>query len=69
MTGAKGRNPFAWDDPFLLEAQLNEEERMIRDSARAYAQDSCAACHRGLPRGEDGPGDLPRDGRRLGSWA
>ncbi|MEM7438011.1 MAG: acyl-CoA dehydrogenase [Pseudomonadota bacterium] len=31
--------PFQWDDPFMLEDQLTEEERMIRDSARAYAQD------------------------------
>ncbi len=30
---------FTWDDPFLLEDQLTEEERMIRDSARAYCQD------------------------------
>ena len=30
---------FVWDDPFLLEDQLTEEERMIRDSARAYAQE------------------------------
>ncbi|PIE08267.1 MAG: acyl-CoA dehydrogenase [Rhodobacterales bacterium] len=30
---------FTWDDPLLLEDQLTEEERMIRDSARAYAQD------------------------------
>jgi glutaryl-CoA dehydrogenase len=29
---------FQWDDPLLLEAQLSEEERMVRDSARAYAQ-------------------------------
>lgn len=28
-----------WDDPFLLEQQLSEEERMIRDSAHSYAQD------------------------------
>ncbi len=28
---------FNWEDPFLLENQLTEEERMIRDSARAYA--------------------------------
>ena len=28
-----------WDDPFLLENQLEEEEKMIRDSARAYCQD------------------------------
>ena len=30
---------FQWDDPFLLEDQLSEEERMIRDTARDYAQD------------------------------
>ena len=30
---------FQWDDALLLEDQLNEEERMIRDSARAYAQE------------------------------
>jgi glutaryl-CoA dehydrogenase len=29
--------PFNWDDPFLLENQLEEDERMIRDAARAYA--------------------------------
>src|SRR4030095_12209300 len=31
--------PFRWDDPFLLEDQLTEEERMVRDSARAYCQE------------------------------
>jgi glutaryl-CoA dehydrogenase len=30
---------FSWEDPLLLEEQLSEEERMVRDSARAYAQD------------------------------
>lgn len=29
---------FDWTDPLLLEQQLTEEERMIRDSARAYCQ-------------------------------
>ena len=31
--------PFDWADPFHLAAQLSEEERMIAESARAYAQD------------------------------
>ena len=31
--------PFNWEDPLMLEDQLTEEERMIRDAARAYAQD------------------------------
>ncbi len=30
---------FVWSDPFLLEDQLTEEERMIRDSTQAYAQE------------------------------
>jgi glutaryl-CoA dehydrogenase len=30
---------FKWDDPLLLEDQLTEEERMVRDSARAYCQE------------------------------
>ena len=29
---------FLWDDPLLLEDQLSEDERMIRDTARDYAQ-------------------------------
>ena len=28
-----------WDDPLFLEEQLSEDERMIRDTARSYAQD------------------------------
>jgi hypothetical protein len=28
-----------WDDPFFLEQQLNDEERMIRDAAHEYCQD------------------------------
>lgn len=28
-----------WEDPFLLDEQLSEEERMIRDTARSYCQD------------------------------
>ncbi len=31
--------PFDWQDPFLLEEQLSEEERMVRDTARKYAQE------------------------------
>ncbi|MEL6785457.1 MAG: acyl-CoA dehydrogenase [Pseudomonadota bacterium] len=31
-----------WEDPFLLEDQLTEDERLIRDTARDYAQASLA---------------------------
>ena len=31
---------FSWEDPFLLEDQLTEEERMIRDSAKSFAENT-----------------------------
>jgi glutaryl-CoA dehydrogenase len=30
---------FNWEDPMLLESQLSQDERMIRDSARDYCQE------------------------------
>lgn len=39
---AKAAVAFDWADPFLIEDQLSEEERMVRDAARAYAQDKLA---------------------------
>ncbi len=30
---------FDWQDPFRLDGQLSEDERMLRDAARAYAQE------------------------------
>src|SRR5512137_2452578 len=33
---------FKWDDPLLLENQLSDDERMVRDAARAYAQGKLA---------------------------
>jgi glutaryl-CoA dehydrogenase len=40
MTAHHGPNlgPFQWDDPLLLESQLSEDERMIRDTARDFAE-------------------------------
>ncbi len=39
QSGAGKRPAFQWEDPLLLEDQLSEEERLVRDSARAYCQD------------------------------
>ena len=33
---------FNWEDPFLLDDQLSDEERMLRDAASAYAQEKLA---------------------------
>jgi len=38
LTAAR-KPAFQWDDPLLLDEQLTAEERMVRDAARAYAQD------------------------------
>jgi glutaryl-CoA dehydrogenase len=37
-----GMGGFDWSDPFLIDDQLSEEERLIRDSAAAYAQEKLA---------------------------
>ncbi len=37
-TSKSAINAFAWEDPFLLDDQLTEEERAIRDTAREYCQ-------------------------------
>jgi glutaryl-CoA dehydrogenase len=41
MTASKqdGKAAFQWQDPLLLEEQLTDDERMVRDSARAYCQE------------------------------
>ena len=33
---------FNWEDPLLLDGQLSEEERMVRDTARKYCQEKLA---------------------------
>ena len=39
MSAKHSIQKFQWDDPFLLDDQLTEDERMIRDTARYYAQE------------------------------
>ncbi len=36
---ADSKPTFDWSDPFLLETQLSAEEKLVRDSARQYAQE------------------------------
>src|SRR5262249_2735542 len=40
---AAGDAAFNWEDPLDLESELSEEERMVRDTARGYAQDKLFA--------------------------
>ena len=39
---SKAAASFVWNDPFLIEDQLSEDERMIRDAAAAFASDKLA---------------------------
>ena len=39
---AHAKATFQWDDALLLEQQLTEDERAVRDAARAYCQDKLA---------------------------
>jgi glutaryl-CoA dehydrogenase len=38
----KTKARFDWSDPLLLEQQLTQDERMVRDTARAYCRDKLA---------------------------
>ncbi len=39
MANPNALGPFDWADPFRLDDQLTEDERLMRDTARGYAQD------------------------------
>ncbi|MGX5847291.1 acyl-CoA dehydrogenase [Mesorhizobium sp. PL10] len=39
---AADKNAFVWEDPFLIENELSEDERMVRDGAAAFAADKLA---------------------------
>jgi glutaryl-CoA dehydrogenase len=57
---------FQWDDPLLLEAQLTDEEKMIRDTARQYAQEKLAPRIRDWNRNETFDREVMREMGALG---
>lgn len=42
MSGSKSRAEFVWEDPFLMEQSLSEEEQLVLKTAHDYAQDKLA---------------------------
>ena len=62
LTGGR----FQWDDPLLIEAQLTDEERMIRDTARQYAQEKLAPRIRDWNRHETFDREVMREMGTLG---
>jgi glutaryl-CoA dehydrogenase len=55
-----------WRDPFLLEQQLTDEQRMVRDSARHYAQSRLAPRVREAFRAEETDSAIFREMGELG---
>ena len=45
-----GKNSFVWQDPLLLEQQLTEQERMVRDAAQAYCRGQLIRIQREMAR-------------------
>lgn len=58
--------PFNWQDPFLLEEQLTEEERMVRDTACQYAQNKLLPRVREAYRNEETDPAIFREMGELG---
>ena len=58
--------PFDWKDPFMLEEQLTEEERLVRDSTRQYAQDKLLPRIREAYRNEETDPEIFREMGALG---
>ena len=65
-TSASTKPAFHWDDPFLLEDQLADDERMVRDSARAYAQEKLLPRVRDAFRHEQADASIFREMGSLG---
>lgn len=57
---------FQWDDPFLLDEQLTEEERMVRDTVRQYAREKLLPRVREAYRKEKTDPEIFREMGQLG---
>ena len=57
---------FDWKDPFLMESQLSEEERLVRDTARQYAQEKLLPRVRDAYRNEQTDPEIFREMGALG---
>ena len=65
-TAKKGWQKLDWQDPFLLEQQLTDEQRMVRDSARQYAQERLQPRVRDAFRNEATDPDIFREMGEMG---
>ena len=66
MGNGKRWQKIDWQDPFLLEQQLTDEQRMVRDTARQYAQDKLLPRVQSAFRKEETDPELFREMGSLG---
>ena len=66
MANGKRWQKIDWQDPFLLEQQLTDEQRMVRDTARQYAQDKLLPRVQSAFRKEETDPELFREMGALG---
>jgi len=66
MSASSDKAQFNWEDPFLLEQQLSEEERMVRETTRQYAQDKLQPRVREAYRKEETDPEIFREMGSLG---
>ena len=60
----KKDSAFRWDDPFFLEDQLTEEERLVRDSVRSFAEEKLTPrVIRDFHEGHSDPSLMPEFGK------
>ena len=60
------RGTFNWEDPFLLSSELSDEERMVQETARNYAQDKLVPRVREAFRNEEFDREIMREMGELG---
>jgi glutaryl-CoA dehydrogenase len=66
MTSKQPWQRLNWQDPFLLEQQLSDEQRLVRDSARQYAQSKLAPRVQQAFRREETDPDIFREMGAMG---
>jgi glutaryl-CoA dehydrogenase len=64
--GKRPKAPFAWDDPLLLDQQLTQEERMVREAAHDYCEGKLAPRVLDAFRNETTDPEIFREMGRLG---
>ena len=69
MNAPENRPVFSWADPFLLEEQLSEEERLVHDSAQQFCGDKLMSRVLQAHREERFDREVFQEMGQMGFWA